>query len=174
METNLYDFRSITLLVDESKNVVIFPTSNLTKEIDKDTGEPAFRTSYYPIELKYPYTLEELADKIEEGIGEWCKHPAYTDFSGKNTFEEKYYGIKGFKNAVRGKRYIGVAWDDIGGKRVSLSLPWKRGYTYMGIKSIKLPPDADWMDFAKAVMELINIDVTTLSSFKTYKKNLNW
>ncbi len=173
METDLYEFRSVKLMVDEAKNIVIFPTSNITDIISEYTNEPAYLTAYYPIELKHPYTLEELAAKIEEGIGEWCKHPAYTNFSGKNTFEEKYYGIKGFKNAVRGKRHISVAWDDIGGKRVSLSLPWNRGYTYMGMKHIKLPPDADWMNFAKAVIELINVDVTTLRSFKTYKKDLN-
>ncbi len=176
MKVNFEDFRRIDMLVDCEKNIVIFPTSKSKLPITLADGtitEDLYLTAYYPIELKSPYTQEELAEKIEYGIKQWNVHECYDDSVEKRTFEEKYYGVKGFKNAVKGKLYISLGWDDIQGKYVSLCVPWKSGYAYMGLDHVKLPDDADWMDFADAVIKYINMDLTTLKSYKTYKRDLN-
>ncbi len=176
MKVDFEDFRTIIMLVDCEKNIVIFPISKSHFPIDMPDGtvmEYGYLAVYYPIELKYPYTQKELAEKIEYGIKQWNVHECYENFSGRNTFEEKYYGVKGFKNAVKGNLYISLGWDDIQGKYVSLCMPWKSGYAYMGLDHVKLPDDADWMDFADAVIKYINMDLTTLESYRVYKRNLN-
>ena len=176
MKVDLKDFRSVEILVNSEKDIVIFPISKTDHPIELADGsieEFGYMTAYYPIELKNPYTIDALAQKIEFGIEQWDKHKCYENFSGKNTFEEKYYGIKGFKNAVKGNLYITLGWDDIQGKYVSLSVPLKRGYAYIVLDDKRLPDDADWIDFANVVMEYINMDIKELSSFKTYKSKLN-
>ncbi len=176
MKVDFEDFRSIDMLVDCEKNIVIFPVSKSKLPGTLPDGtiiEDDYLTAYFPIELKYPYTQKELAEKIKYGIEQWNVHECYENFSGRNTFEEKYYGIKGFKNAVKGKLFIDLGWNDILGKYVSLSMPLKRGYAYIGIDDVKLPDDADWMDFADAVIKYINMDLTSLRPYKTYKRDLN-
>ena len=173
MERILKDSRGIKLLSDEKKNIVIFPMGKGIGETLNGEKIEAILVSYHPIELKYPYSEDELAEKIKQGIEYWCKFPAYDNFSGRNTFEEKYYGIKGFKNAVKGNRYFDIGWDEWFGVYVDLMLPCKSGYAYIGIEKRELPNDADWIDFAKAVIELINKDLTEFKTFKTYKSKLN-
>ena len=176
MKVNLEDFRSIKMLIDQEKNIAIFPVSK-TKEPVKDPIVDEYNYMYYPaffpIELKYPYSNVELAEKIKYGIEQWNIHECYPEHSGKNTYEEKYYGVKGFKKAIQGKLLIWLGWDDIGGKRVSLSAPAKRGYAYYGLTDTRLPDDADWIDFANVVIDYINMDLKQLSSFKTYRSYLN-
>lgn len=171
MENDLKEFRSITMIVDESNNIVIFPVSK-SNELFEDGENYAYHEAYHPIELLAPYNKEELAEKISEGINTWNLYPAYENYTGKNTFEEKYFGIKGFKNAVLGKRLIALGWDDISGKEVNISCPLKRGYGYYCIKIVKLNDDADYLDFADTVIDLISIDLTKESTFKRYKKLL--
>ncbi|OPX41821.1 hypothetical protein CLHUN_43120 [Ruminiclostridium hungatei] len=43
----------------------------------------------------------------------------------------------------------------------------------MGIESIKLKEDGDYLDYANAVIDLINLDLAKHSRFKQYKKMLN-
>ncbi len=169
MKTDLSDFRSIELLEDEKHNIVIFPVSKSDKLLD-DGINYEYHTAYYPIELNYPYKAEDLADKIKEGIDLWNKYPC---FNQKNTFEEKYYEIKGFKNAVFGKKYISLGWNDFEGKYISLMLPLKRGYGYMGIETISLKEDANYLDYSNAVIDLLNLDIAKHARFKLYKKMLN-
>jgi len=171
MQTDLNDFRDIQLLVDQNNNIAIFPTSRSKEPID-DEGKYAYYVAYHPIELFSPYSLEELAGKIQEGFESWNVYPMYDNFSGKNTFEEKYYGIKGFKNAVFGKRYVNLGWNDLMGKRASIAWPLKRGYGYLGMESRGLADDADYLDFAKVVIELISLDLTTLRAYKANKRLL--
>ena len=165
--------RAIELFVDDQKNIVIFPKSKSDgsrKEMVKD----GYYVAYYPIELKYPYTAHELAEKIKCGFDEWDKHECYGNYTGRNTFEEKYYGIKGFKNATKGKLNLDIICNNrFLGNKVSLLLPAKRGYAYLGIKSVKLADDADYIDYANAVINLINTDFTSLKSYKVYKSKLN-
>lgn len=173
MVINLEDFRRIEILVNAEKDIVIFPLSEITHPVELANGEMVeglYQVAYYPIELKYPYTNTELADKIRFGIEQWNQHECY---SGSKTFEEKYYGVKGFKNAVKGNLFINLGWDDIQGKYVSLLMPLKRGHSYIGLANTKLDADADWIDFANAVIDYINLDYTKLRSFKTYKSSLN-
>ena len=172
---SLQDSRSITMLVDSEKNVVIFPYSQ-TKEpvkLPHGTVERTWNTAYFPIELKYPYSNVDLAQKIEYGIEQWNKHECYKNFSGRNTFEEKYYGVKGFKNAVKGVKHFSIGWNEISGKYIYVSLPFKRGYTYFGVGRTFLPSDADWIDFANEVIKFINMDYSEFGAFKTYKNRFN-
>lgn len=170
MDVNFENFKWIEILTDEANNIVIFPVS---KSIQKNDDEYIYRVAYHPIELKDPFDAEELAKKIEIGFNEWNKYECYEHFSGKNTFEEKYYNTKGFKEAIKGKKHLRLGWDDIQGKYVSLSLPCKRGYAYLGIKDVKLPSEASWIDYAKVVIELISMDLTQIRSYKIYKSKLN-
>ena len=177
MKVNLADFRTIVLLVDEQKNIVIFPISKSDFPIEFADGsfeEFGYLPAYYPIELKYPYDTKDLAKKIECGIEQWDKHPCYQEkLNNMLTFEEKYYGIKGFKKASKGKLYIRLGWDDIQGKYITLCVPAKRGYAYFGLDDIQLPKDADWSAFADEVIKYVNMDITRLDSFKTYESKLN-
>ena len=89
---------------------------------------------------------------------------------------EYYYGIKGFKKATFGKKYISVfRMPEVSamGNRVSISLPAKAGKYYLGITHISLAEDADWLDFARAVIELVEIDITQDSAYKVFKRKLN-
>lgn len=177
MKVNLEEFRWINIYVNEGKDIVIFPLSetNAPQELADGTilTEPWFCTAYYPIEIKYPYTKEELAEKIRYGIEQWDKHEPYNDFSGKNTFEEKYYGVKGFKKAIKGKRYIRLGWDDIQGKYVSLQAPGKSGYWYLGVDKVILDENADWIDYAKVVIKFIETNLYDISYVRNMKSKLN-
>ncbi len=178
MKVDFADFRTIVLLVDGQKNVVIFPISKSDFQIELADGsfeEFGYLPAYYPIELKYPYNAEELAEKIKYGIEQWDKHPCYQEkLNNMLTFEEKYYGIKGFKKASKGKLYIRLGWDDIQGKYIEMEFPAKRGYAYLGLAEKKLSAEADWIDYANAVIDFIDMDITKLKSFKIYKSKLNY
>ena len=181
MEVRVYESRSIDILVDQDKNIVLFPYAQSNELMDfppeypirlelKDGPRYFYKTAKYPIELKFPYTVELLAEKIEFAFNEWGKHKCYAK---SKKFECEYYGIKSFKEAMRGKRYISVSYDDYQGKMVTLFFPRKANYSYYGSAISKLPEDADWIDFAKAVLNYINIDITTLDTFRTFRRELN-
>lgn len=177
MNVDFADFRSIRILVDQQKNIVIFPISKSDFPIvlaDGSIEEFGYLPAYYPIEVMYPYSTKELAEKIKYGIEQWDKHPCYQEESNNMlTFEEKYYGIKGFRKATKGKLYIILGWDDIEGKTIALCVPAKSGYAYLGLDEIRLSEDADWLAFADGVIKYVNMDITQLDSFKTYKSKLN-
>ena len=165
--------REIELFVDDQKNIVIFPKSKSDGSV-KEMVKDGYYVAYYPIELKYPYTANELAEKIKCGFDEWDKHECYGNFSGKNTFEEKYYGIKGFKNAIKGKKRIDI-WqnDKYMGNILYFNLPLKRGYGYEAIKPVKFPIDVEYIDYANTVIDLINLDMETIRYFRSIKSKLN-
>ena len=175
MNINLKDGRRINLYVDEEKNIVIFPISKTKETVQLSDGTVAYKyhTAYFPIELKVPYTAEQLAEKIEYGIEQWNCHECYKYFSGRNTFEEKYYGIKGFKNAIKGKVFLSLGYDEYDGKYVKLFAPMKRGYAYYMMAKKELFEDADWIDFANAVIELMNADIVALGKKMQVLKSLN-
>lgn len=155
---------SIHILADENKNLVLFPN-----------GSGNGFTAYFPIELPYPYTAEELAKKIEYALGECGKHESYPDFSGKNTFEEKYYGIKGFKNAVKGKRQISILMlitDVVSKYHISIALPLKRGYGYLGIESFSINETSTCLDYAEKIIDWLGKDLTEFRNFKIFKDKL--
>ena len=169
------DANRIDIYIDENKNVVIFPISRydgIYIYADGSESDNAYFTAYYPIELKYPYSNIELAEKIRYGIEQKDKHESYNP-DKKPTIEEKYYGIKGFKNAVKGKKLISVGLDFIQGKYLTLALPCKRGCAYLSIQNTKLSDDADWIGFADETIRLINLDLNTLESYKKKKSQLN-
>lgn len=171
MKVDFSESRDIEILVDENKNLIILPFGKYEKiftHADGTTTDNAYFPACYPIELKFPYTNTELAEKIELGIKEYGKHKCY-----EGVYEEKVYGVKGFKKAMKGKSMIRLGWNFVEGKVVALYYPDKRGYSYTGIQRKILAKDADWMDFADTVLELINLDITTLDKYKTYKSQLN-
>jgi len=174
MKTDLNDPKIITVLVDQNKNITIFPEGKGPKMKHDDTpGEYSYGVALMPIEVQYPYMVENLAQRIEEGFDAYLKYPIEPWEEGKKTYEEKYYGIKGFKNAVRGKKHFFLGWDDDFGKYIAFSLPLRRGYGYMGIESVYLPEDADYVDFAKALVDLIEADVHSFRRYKTFKKQID-
>lgn len=177
MRVNYEDFKYVIMLIDIRKNIVIFPISKSNfpyKSADGSIEDYGYFMAYYPIEIKYPYNAYELAEKIKCGIDMWNKYPCYMEQeNNKLTFEEKYYGIKGFKNAMKGNLHIRLGWNDIQKKFVSIYAPLKRGYAYIGLDETQLSDDAGWIEFAKVVIEYINMDITKLRSFKIYKSKLN-
>lgn len=170
MYNNLSDAKRIEIYVDEQKNMVVFPISKVSKKIDFDEGDEYFTSKEF-FEMKSPYSIECVADAIEQCIKLYGKCEPYDD--KKVTIEEFYYGIKGFNNATRGKKLLSVGWDDIGGKEVSVSLPAKNGKYYITLERILLPNEANWIEFAEVVVKLINMNLNEYSGFKTYKSKLN-
>lgn len=161
MKVDLEVAKMIEILIDEDKNIAIFPYSQSDIPFDDTNIEIGFKwfTAYFPIELKTPYTINKLASAIEYGINEENKHPYYYYKNHNNkTLEELYYGEKGFSKVMKGKKMINLGWNDRWGKYASLMLPDKRGYSYTGVKLIYLDDLADWTDFAESVITLINYD----------------
>ena len=174
MIVNMDDYRRITILVNQNRDIVIFPKSeSKIPELDEDGTILGYlcKDAYFPIDLKCPYSESELASKIQYGIEEFGKHECYE--VEKPTLEEKYYGIKGFKNAIKGHRLITLGWDNIDGKYVSLQIPLKRGHAYNGINKSYLPENADWNDYAKSVINYIESDLESFSAYKQFKSKLN-
>ncbi len=178
--TTIFPF--IDMFVDENKNVVIFPTNWTNEPIEQMSGGPepemayAYLSCYYPIELKYPYTTAELSEKIKAGLDECGKHDCHTELSGQKIIEAKYYGVKSFKRATYGKRYITLSYDPEGEDGdVALFLPTTTAYLYISMfPPRKMPKRATLTDYAKVVMEFIEADVTQLDEFKKNRKRLNW
>lgn len=156
MKVDLSKFNAIDILVDENKNIAAFPSGSYE---DRKYIEDGKVRVYVPIELKNPYTVNELADVIKQAMLSEDNELFFIYDQNKNkTYEEVYYGIKGFKNAMKGKKLIDLGWNDRWGKYVSLMLPDKRVYSYTGVKLLYLDDSADWIDFAEAVLSLIDIN----------------
>ncbi len=170
MKNNLSEFRSINIYVDETKNMAVFPKSK-NPSYNTENNSPMYILSKTFFELAFPYSRESVAELVKTGIISWDKYDPYTD--SKKTIEEYYYNIKSFKSATHKKKLISLGWDDIEGKYVSLYIPMKKGKYYIEISSIKLHDEANWIEFADAVIELINMDMNKLNSFKIYKSKLN-
>ena len=170
----MQESKIIQLFSDNTGNIVIFPFSTFTNAPLADGLEEGWPyTAYYPIELKANYDMENLSQKIREGFDCWCKYPHYNNFTGKNTYEEKYFGIKGLKKAVLGKKLIRVTFDVEDGYRISLSLPTKgRGYEYLRIESTHLAKNASIIEVAQSVSELINLDLNSNETYRVLRKNL--
>lgn len=157
MKVNFDEYKRIEILIDENENIAIFSRGSLdnVNTVDDFKG---FMINV-PVELKTPYTAKELADAIEYAMNGENKEPYFLYDPGINkTYEEVYYGIKGFNKAMKGKRLIDIGWNDRWGKYASLMLPDKRGYGYTGVKLMYLDDDADWIDFAESVITLIKYD----------------
>ncbi len=157
---------NIEMFIDEKNNIVIFPSSK-----DGITN--------YPIELFYPYSVEELANTIEKAVNEYDKHPHYIVYRNgrkvRKILVEIYYNQTGFQNASKGKRLVDLGWNSVWGNYVNLMMPCKgRAESYDGIEKIELPPSAYFKDYAEGVIKLINLDLKTHSVFKAYKRHLNW
>ena len=173
--------RWVIILARPQKDIAIFPVSKATYlsygpqgEIREGIHYPAFP----PITLEYPYTRNELADAIKRGIDLWDVYECYEDGQGNHkTFEEVFYGVKGFRKASKGIRYIRFLCASPSSfefeNTVSLSLPTKSGYAYLAINKTVLESGADWLDFADVIYKYANTDLEEFRSFKTFKRKLN-
>lgn len=154
MEVKFNEQKMIDILVDENRNIAIF-----TGELIDSIGEYKKIMYYICTELKAPYTESELADAIKIAMTEENKQPFFCYDQKKNkTYEEVYYGIKGFNKAMKGKRMVDVGYNNRWGKYASLNMPDKRGYSYTGVNLLYLDDNADWEDYAKGVIKLIDFD----------------
>lgn len=167
----------VDILVDTNNDLAIFSMTRNPEKIEGDPWSPIWLPSENPMELKTPYTTEELANALECTINAWEKGKVLQ--LGKSSLAEYYYKIKGFKKATLGTKYVSLGWcpgwGPGQGKYVVIELPMNRnkGHAYIMIEKRNLPDDATWMDFANTLIELLNMDLTQLSSYKTYKRQLN-
>ena len=135
-------------------------------------GERKYLISQRMTILEYPYSVEDVANSLRDIAYAWDKYPPHLD--KVRDAIELYYGIKNFKKASYGKKLLNIIWSSYSGKKeVFLSLPCKTPRAWMGIESIYLEPDADWIDFARAIVEFVEADVTQYARFKLYKRMLN-
>jgi|GEM_PF-1596888 len=177
MKANFEDFRFVEILIDTQKNIAIFPISKSNYPTTGPMGEEddfGYFAAFPPLSIAYPYSKEQLSQALEKGIELWNQNPCFEDGQGlKNTYEEVYYNIKGFKNATKGIRFISLGWNSVEGKYVDLLLPLKRGYAYWGIDETHLSEDADWIDFADVVLKYISADLESFPEFISNKKKFN-
>lgn len=135
-------------------------------------GERKYLVSQKMITLEYPYSVENVADALRDIAYAWDKYPPYLD--KVRDAIEIYYGIKNFKKASYGKRLLSVNCSSFDGKnKVFFNLPCKTPRMWMGIETVCLPDDVDWIDFARVITEFVETDVTTYRRFKTFKRMLN-
>ncbi len=94
-------------------------------------------------------------------------------FQVKILLKKNIMAFKGFKKAIKGKRYINLGWDDIQGKYVSLLIPCKSGYCYLGVDEVILDENADWMDYAETVIKFIETSIEDIPYARSNKHKLN-
>ena len=178
MKIKKEDYRIVDILVSPDKDIAIFPLSIATYPLKMADGTPMYDAtveSFPPIEIKFPYTVDDVAKGIELGIDLFDKQKCFEGLKDeKISVEEVYYKAKSFRKATKGCRRIEAGWSIIrGGKFVSIELPGKFRYNYYAVDAILLPEDADWIDFAAEVIRYINADVESFKLYDSYKKKLN-
>lgn len=170
MTTSIKEERDITILVDEQNDLAIFSRC-LNPAFDGNYDKtPVDFPAKVPVELEHPYTVDQVAVAIKQGMDSYNTCEPYT---AKNTIEEHYYQIKGFKAATLGKRMIDVGWNCLMGKFVRVNIATKRGKGYLCIAKKQLPDDATWEEFAQTVIEFVAMDLTKTRTFKSLKSYLN-
>ena len=167
----------VDILVDANNNLAIFSMAKNPDKIEGDVWSPIWLPAQNPIELRAPYTAEELSVALARGINAWESGEVLP--LGKSSLAEFYYQIKGFKKATLGTKYVNLGWcpgwGPGRGKYVWIELPMNRnkGHAYMGIEFKNLPDDADWMDFANTLLGLLDMDLTKTKTYQVYKSKLN-
>ena len=170
MTTSIQEDRDISILVDGQHNLAIF-SRYLNPSFDGNYGKtPVDFPAKTPIELLFPYTVDQVALAIKQGMDSYNMCEPYI---AKDTIEEHYYQIKGFKAATLGKKMIDVGWSRLVGKNVRVNLATKRGKGYLCIAEKLFPDDASWEDFAQAVIEFATMDLTKTRTFRSLKSYLN-
>ncbi|MGN0242881.1 MAG: hypothetical protein ACI4CT_02335 [Lachnospiraceae bacterium] len=167
------EIRRIKLYFDEENNAAAFPMSR-HKEKNKEWDAYLYSEAFHPFEANKPYSVADMAEIIRQAYEAWEQYPAYEK---KKSFEEAYYKISGFKNAMKGKRVIDVDWGDYGvgyGDIVEIDymFPCRQKGVYLQMDSRQLSSDASWEEIAAAVIDLVEKDWDELWAFKTYKSKL--
>lgn len=158
------------IFVTKSKNpAYVEPFGNDPKSAE--TSLPMFLPAQKFTILRPPYTVRQVADAIQSAVNEWDKYPP-VKYDGRDAIEI-YCGTRNFKTASLGKRLFELEWSEEAPKCVSLMLPCKTPRMWMGITAVKLPPTADWYDYAEVVLSFADADVTKYPAFKSFKRYLN-
>lgn len=172
--------KSLDIFVDENNNLAIFSIIlnpefpfdfpvTFTPPDDMPDIPPWFYAKK-PLELAFPYTVDDLAKAIEQGIANWNK--GVPRKAKRPTIEEYYYKCGGYRKSSFRKRMLTVL---ISSSKVDISLfmPTKTPEVYMGLDDRILPASSTWAEIASAAMELIEADYTKLHRYNTFKRRLN-
>lgn len=93
-----FDYKNVTVYIDKNNDLYFVPhgiwtTHDVTAEINDI------------LDLKYPYTLEELEFAIKESFGRCYSQYVDRDFP-KVTAIEKHLKVKGYKKAVKKRKLL--------------------------------------------------------------------
>lgn len=135
-----------------------------------DKQEPFF-TAKTSFALNYPYTEEEVANVLCAAVEAWGKYPPYQEKQMDPI--QLHYGIKNFKQASYGHRYIPVTWNEDYGIEVVFFMPCKTARSWLGIDSMEFLPSDTWKDIARTIIRFAQEDVDAFKRFHTFKSRLN-
>lgn len=197
-----FEHSSFTFYADENKNLIFIPYSknpdyDEDREKEKELAwekhrqdmakqgknpppcmpdpEREYLSAQHANVLQHPYTPEDVLAACLQCRADVDKYPPYKD--KKKDDMQLYLGIGSFREATYGKRLILANWQpcDLDRKiSVSVLLPCKAPYQWLGVARIILPPEtATPIAFAEAMIELATGDLTEYSGFKTYRRSLN-
>ncbi len=143
------EYKSVHIYVDTENNILLFPIGickerGTTKEID------------LAIEIKYPYTDEQLEKTLIEAM-EKC-YSLEADSNTQISPIEKYLKIKGYTKAIKDKKMIHFLWDK---KEGYYLLPTanqqKKGFKHLANDMIYLGNELKIGELAKSVREAMKL-----------------
>ena len=177
--------KNIKILVDEKGNLAFFPKTRnpaWTPETDANAvcfsppgaGEPKLVFSNTPVELPYPYTVEQIASALQATAALFGKCPPFSE--KKVDMAQWYYKEKSFLKATKSKKMIDLGFSPLPfGSDISLMLPMKKrgARIYIGISTADVPLDASFSKCAKVVWDLLTTDYSNNEIFLKNKSKLN-
>lgn len=177
--------KNIKILVDEKGNLAFFPkTENPAwrpemrspKWLSKppELCEPRLVFSNTPVELPYPYTIEQIESSLQTTAALFCKCPPFSE-KGID-MAQWYYKEKRFLKATKGKKMIDLGFSPLPfGSDISLMFPMKKrgARIYIGISTVDVSLDASFSECAKIVWDLLTTDYSSNELFLEHKSKLN-
>lgn len=144
-----FDFKDVTVYVDKSKDLFFVPhgiwtAHNVTAEINNI------------VELKYPYTIEELQSTLEEGFKRCYSQNVDKEFP-KVTAIENHLKIKGYKKAVKNKKIVNLHWDEEGYQVTPTTYSDKKGYVHQEEITFFLGKKIKPFSLAEALLKAISL-----------------
>lgn len=145
-----FDFKNVTVYIDKSEDILIvpcgiWPAHNITAEISNI------------VELKHPYTLEQLQFALEEGLQLCYSQNVDSDFP-KVTSLEKYLNVKGYKKAIKNKKVVSLFWNKEDGYQVTpTTYADKKGFVHQEENTIILGAKPASLGIAEAVVKAITL-----------------
>ncbi|MEK3794164.1 hypothetical protein MKX42_20725 [Paenibacillus sp. FSL R7-0204] len=144
-----FDYKNVTVYIDKNNDLYFVPhgiwtTHDVTAEINDI------------LDLKYPYTLEELEFAIKESFGRCYSQYVDRDFP-KVTAIEKHLKVKGYKKAVKKKKIVGLHWDEEGYQVIPITYTVKKGYVHQEEKTFFLGKELNEFYLAEALLKAISL-----------------